>query len=76
MKDYIFRNKIVTQTEMSRCPVVVKLGVQSFIFAVHLKSFRVGVYRVISFSSCVFFVTFLETYFRYPWKHTMLVLMI
>ena len=76
MKDYIFRNKIVTQTEMSRCAVVVKLGVQSFIFAVHLKSFRVGVYRFISFSSGVFFVTFLETYYRYPWKHTMLVLMI
>ena len=51
---------------MSCCPVAVKLGVQSFIFAVHLKSFRVGVYRVISFSLSVFFVTFLETYFRYP----------
>ena len=73
---YIFRNKIVTQTEMSCCPVAVKLGVQPFIFAVHLKSFRVGVYRVISFSLSVFFVTFLETYFRYPWKHTVLVLMI
>ena len=51
---------------MSRCPVVVKLGVQSNIFAVHLKSFRVGVYRFISFSSGVFSVTFLETYYRYP----------
>ena len=72
----MFTYEIVTQTEMSCCPVAVKLGVQSFIFAVHLKSFRVGVYRVISFSLSAFFVTFLETYFRYPWKHTMLVLMI
>ena len=53
---------------MSCCPVAVKLGVQPFIFAVHLKSFRVGDYRVISFSLSVFFVTFLQTYFRYPWK--------
>ena len=51
---------------MSCCPVAVKLGVQPFIFAVDLKSFRVGVYRVISFSMSVFFVTFLQTYFRYP----------
>ena len=71
---YIFRNEIVTQTEMSCCPVAVKLGVESFIFAVHLKSFRVRVYRVISFSLSVFFVTFLETYFRYPWKHTVLMI--
>ena len=62
---FMFTYEIVTQTEMSCCPVAVKLGVQSFIFAVHLKSFRVGVYRVISFSLSVFFVTFLETYFRY-----------
>ena len=34
---------------MSCCPVAVKLGIQSFIFAVDLKCFRVGVYRVISF---------------------------
>ena len=53
---------------MSCCPVAVKLGVQPFIFAVDLKSFRVGVYRVISFSMSVFFVTFLQTYFRYPCK--------
>ena len=72
----MFTYEIVTQTEMSCCPVAVKLGVQSFIFAVDLESFRVGVYRVISFSSCVFFVTFLETYFRNSWKHTMLELMI
>ena len=72
----MFTYEIVTQTEMSCCPVAVKLGVQSFIFAVHLKSFRVGVYRVISFSLSVFFVTFLETYFRYFWKHNVLVLMI
>ena len=72
----MFTYEIVTQTEISWCPVAVKLGVQPFIFAVHLKSFRVGVYRVISFSLSVFFVTFLETYFRYPWKHTMSVLMI
>ena len=51
---------------MSCCPVAVKLGDQSFIFAVHLKPFRVGVYRVISFSLSVFFVTFFQTYFRYP----------
>ena len=51
---------------MSCCPVAVKLGVQTFISAVHLKSFRVGDYRVISFSLSVFFVTFLQTYFRYP----------
>ena len=63
---YMFTCEIVTQTEMSCCPVAVKLGVQPFIFAVHLKSFRVGVYRVISFSLSVFFVTFLETCFRYP----------
>ena len=62
---FMFTYEIVTQTEMSCCPVAVKLGVQSFIFAVHLKSFRVGVYRVISFSLSVFFVTFLETSFRY-----------
>ena len=62
---FMFTYEIVTQTEMSCCPVAVKLGVQSFIFAVDLKSFRVGVYRVISFSLSVFFVTFLETYFRY-----------
>ena len=72
----MFTYEIVTQTEMSCCPVAVKLGVKPFIFAVHLKSFRVGDYRVISFSLSVFFVTFLETYFRYPWKHTVLVLMI
>ena len=52
--------------EMSCCPVAVKLGVQPFIFAVDLKSFRVGVYRVISISLSVFFVTFLQAYFRYP----------
>ena len=50
---------------MSCCPVAVKLGVQPFIFAVHLKSFRVGVYRVVSFSLSVLFVTFLQKYFRY-----------
>ena len=50
---------------MSCCPVAVKLGIQSFIFAVDLKCFRVGVYRVISFSSSVLFVTFPKTYFRY-----------
>ena len=61
---------------MSCCPVAVKLGVQPFIFAVHLKSFRVGVYRVISFSLFVFFVTFLQKYFRYFWKHNVLVLII
>ena len=61
---------------MSCCPVAIKLGVQPFIFTVHFKSFRVGVNRVISFSLSVFFVTFLETYFRYPWKHNVLVLMI
>ena len=32
---------ILTQMEISRCPVAVKLGVQPYIFAVHLKSFRV-----------------------------------
>ena len=73
---YIFRYEIVTQTEMSCCPVAVKLGVESFILAVHFKSFRVGVYCVISFSLSVFFVTFLHTYFRYFWKHNVLVLMI
>ena len=61
---------------MSCCPIAIKLGVKPFIFAVHLKSFREGVYRVISFSLSVFFVAFLETYFRYPWKHTILKLMI
>ena len=61
---------------MSCCPVAVKLGIQPFIFAVHLKSFRVGVYRIISFSLSVFFVTFFETHFRYPWKHNVQVLMI
>ena len=66
----MFTYEIVTQTEMSCCPVAVKLGVQSFIFAVDLKSFRVGVYRVISISLSVFFVTFLQAYFRHPWKHT------
>ena len=71
---YIFRNEIVTQTEMSCCPVAVKLGVESFILAVHFKSFRVGVYRVTSFSLSVLFVTFLQRYFRYFWKHNVLVL--
>ena len=61
---------------MSCCPVAVKLGVQPFIFAIHLNSFRIGVYRIIIFSLFVFFVTFLETYFSYPWKHNVLVLMI
>ena len=62
---FMFTYEIVTQTEMSCCPVAVKLGVESFILAVHFKSFRVGVYRLISFSLSVFFVTFLQTYFRY-----------
>ena len=61
---------------MSCCPVAIKLGVKPFIFAVHLKSFRVGVYRVISFSLFVFFVTFRETYFRYPWKQAIFMLII
>ena len=72
----MFTYEIVTQTEMSCCPVAVKLGVQPFIFAVHLKSFRVGDYRIISFSLSVLFVTFLQTFLRYHWKHTILVLMI
>ena len=53
---------ILTQMEISCCPVAVKLGVQPFIFAVHLKSFRVEVYRLLSFSLFVFLVTFLETF--------------
>ena len=61
--------KILTQMEMSCCSVAIKLGVQPFIFAVHLKTFRVGVYRVLMFSLSVFFVTFLETYSCYIWKH-------
>ena len=68
--------KILTQMEMSRCSVAIKLGVQPYIFAVHLKTFRVGVYRVLMFSLSVFFVTFLETYSCYIWKHTGLTLMI
>ena len=72
----MFTYEIVTQTEMSCCPVAVKLSVQSFILAVHSKSFRVGVYRVISFSLSVLFITFLQTYFGYFWKHNVLVLMI
>ena len=72
----MFTYEIVTQTEMSCCPVAVKLGVQSFILAVHLKSFRVGVYGVISFSLSVLFITFLQTYFGYFWKHNVLVLMV
>ena len=72
----MFAHEIVTQTEMSCCPVAVKLGVESFILAVFFKSLRVGVYRVISFSLSVLFVTFLQTYFRYFWKHNVLVLMI
>ena len=72
----MFTYEIVTQMEMSCCPVAVKLGVQPFIFAVHLKSFLAGVYRVISFSLSVLFVTFLQTYSRYFWKHNVLVLMI
>ena len=51
--------------EISCCPVAVKLGVQPYIFAVHLKSFRVEVYRLLSFSLFVFLVTFLETFFCY-----------
>ena len=50
---------------MSCCPVAEKLGVESFILAVHFKSFGVGVYRVTSFSLAVLFVTFLQRYFRY-----------
>ena len=57
--------KILTQMEMSCCSVAIKLGVQPYIFAVHLKTFRVGVYRVLMFSLSVFFVTFLETYSCY-----------
>ena len=53
---------ILTQMEISCCPVAVKLGVQPYIFAVHLKSFRVEVYRLLSFSLFVFLVTFLETF--------------
>ena len=68
--------KILTQMEMSCCSVAIKLGVQPYIFAVHLKTFRVGVYRVLMFSLSVFFVTFLETYSCYIWKHTGLTLMI
>ena len=64
--------KILTQMEMSCCSVAIKLGVQPYIFAVHLKTFRVGVYRVLMFSLSVFFVTFLETYSCYIWKHTVL----
>ena len=56
---------ILTQMEISCCPVAVKLGVQPYIFAVHLKSFRVEVYRLLSFSLFVFLVTFLETFFCY-----------
>ena len=62
--------------EMSCYSVAIKLGVQPYIFAVHLKTFRVGVYRVLMFSLSVFFVTFLETYSCYIWKHTGLTLMI
>ena len=40
--------------EISCCPVAVKLGVQPYIFAVHLKSFRVEVYRLLSFSLFIF----------------------
>ena len=72
----MFTYEIVTQTEMSCRPVAVKLGVHPFIFAVHSKSFRVEVYRVISFFLSVFSVTFLQTYFRYFWKHNVLVLTI
>ena len=72
----MFAHEIVTQTEMSCCPVAVKLGVESFILVVFFKSLRVGVYCVISFSLSVLFVTFLQTYFRYFWKHNVLVLMI
>ena len=53
---------ILTQMEISCCPVAVKLGVQPYIFAVHLKSFRVEVYRLLSFSLFVFLVTFLEIF--------------
>ena len=54
---------ILTQMEISCCPVAVNLGVQPYIFAVHLKSFRVEVYRLLSFSLFVFLVTFFETFF-------------
>ena len=65
---------ILTQMEISCCPVAVKLGVQPYIFAVHLKSFRVEVYRLLSFSLFVFLVTFLETFLCSLWKHIGIVL--
>ena len=68
-KEFSSFKKILTQMEMSCCSIAIKLGVQPYIFAVHLKTFRVGVYRVLMFSLSVFFVTFLETLLLYLKTH-------
>ena len=52
------RKKILTQTEVSCCPVAVQLRIQFNIFAFHLDSFRVEVNGVAEILASVFIIAF------------------
>ena len=48
--------------EIICCPATVQFGIQLYILAVHLNSFRVEEYGVTSFFVPVFFVTFFDVH--------------